>query len=576
MTGCRTELAEPAGNNPPPDSERRIAAPIGTSPTSPKPRAEIGSLESDWFEDVTGQSGVDFSYRNGEESGNYFILESLGGGVALLDYDRDGDLDIFFTGGGTVGNTAEKIRGWPSALYRNEGAWKFVDVTEEAGVGQSSAYTHGCAVGDFDCDGWPDLLICGYGGCRLFQNMADGRFRDVTNASGLMVVGEESGWNTTAVFADFDRDGAPNIYIVRYLQWSPESDLICKNRQGKREICSPGRFVGASDSLFRNQGNGRFEDASSDVGLLPNGNGLGAVAADLNGDGWIDLYVANDESNNFLYLGQPDLNWQENGLAAGVATNEYGMHDGSMGVDVGDYDGDGKPDLWVTNFESEDNGLYGNLGDGTFTQMTTLTGLAGQSRSLVGFGTGLVDMDLDGWLDIFVVNGHVFYGRGQAPYLQPGQLFRNREGQRFENLSQAGGVYFRGRHAARGAAVGDLDNDGAADLVVTHQNAPVTLLRNRRPASAYTRVQLTGTRSDRQAVGAVVSTQFEERQLVRFVRSGGGYFSHSDQRIVFPCAEESAEVTVLWPQGQREVFRGLSPGVTHQLVEGRGESQSSP
>ncbi|MBP90716.1 MAG: hypothetical protein CMJ64_29060 [Planctomycetaceae bacterium] len=536
----------------------------------PQPADGVG--HDDWFEDITGQSGVDFTYRNGQESGNYSILESLGGGVAMLDYDRDDDLDLFFSGGGTVGNAADQIRGRPSALYRNDGDWSFVDVTKESGIGQSTAYTHGCAVGDFDCDGWPDLLVCGYGGCRLLQNMADGRFRDVTNMCGLMVSGEENDWNTTPAIADFDRDGTPDFYIVRYLDWSPESDVVCRDRQGRREVCSPGRFVGASDRLYQNLGNGRFEDVSADASLLPNGNGLGAVATDLNGDGWIDLYVANDESNNFLYLGQPDLKWQETGLAAGVATNEYGMHDGSMGVDAGDYDGDGEPDLWVTNFESEDNGLYRNLGDGTFTQTTTSTGLAGQSRGLVGFGTGLIDLDLDGWLDIFVVNGHVFYGGGQAHYLQPAQLFRNRKGRRFEDVSQAGGVYFRGKHAARGAAVGDLDNDGSADLVITHQNAPVTLLRNRRSPSAFLRVQLTGTQSDRQAVGAVVTTDFEGRPLVRFVRSGSGYFSHSDQRIIFPCSEESADVTVVWPRGQREVFRGLGLGVTHQLVEGRGES----
>lgn len=528
--------------------------------------------DDDWFEDVTRQSGVDFTYRNGQQGNNFFILESLGGGVALLDYDGDGDLDLFIAGGGTISEAPAVIRGLPGAMFRNTGDWTFVDVTREAGLDDPGDYSHGCAVGDFDGDGWPDLLLCCYGGCRLYCNTGDGHFRDATPDSGLA----RDGWNTAAAWADFDRDGLPDLYVARYLEWSPETAAACRNRRGQREICSPGRYRGANDRLYRNRGDGTLEDMTARAGLEPAGNGLGVVAADFNADGLVDLYVANDETNNRLYLGRPDAKFQETGMAAGVATNEYGMHDGSMGVDAGDFDEDGDADLWTTNFEAEDNGLYRNLGDATFAPATTVAGLAGHSRRLVGFGTGLEDFDGDGRLDIFVVNGHVFYAGGQAPYLQPPQLFRNADGQRFENVSHRAGTYFRGSHAARGAAVGDLDNDGDPDLVVLHQNAAATLLKNRRQPQNYLRLRLVGTRSEPLAVGAVVRVTFQGRQLTRFVRGGAGYFSHSDQRILLPAAgREPVRVTVSWPSGLREVFPRVSPNQTQTLIEGRGEPAAS-
>lgn len=535
------------------------------------PDAAETLIDNDWFEDITGPSGVDFTYRNGQPGNNFFILESLGGGVALLDYDGDGDLDLFIAGGGTISRSPAVIRGLPCAMYRNTGDWTFVDVTQESGLDDAGHYSHGCAVGDFDGDGWPDLVLCCYGGCRLYRNTGDGHFRDVTQASGIAL----DGWNTAAVWADIDRDGLPDLYVARYLQWAPEIAATCRNRSGQREICSPGRYQGADDRLFRNRGDGTLEDITTQAGIEPAGNGLGVVAADFNADSRIDFYVANDETNNRLYLGQPDSTFKESGMAAGVATNEYGMHDGSMGVDLGDFDDDGDADLWTTNFEAEDNGLYRNLGDATFAPATTVTGLAGHSRRLVGFGTGLADFDGDGRLDIFVVNGHVFYAGGQAPYLQDAQLFRNPDGKRFENISRQGGTYFRQSHAARGAAVGDLDNDGALDLVVVHQNAPVALLRNRRRPHDYVRLRLVGTRSEPRAVGAVVRTEFEGRQVTRFVRAGAGYFSHSDQQILLPASGGApVRVTVFWPSGLREVFPNVLPNQTQTLSEGRGDQET--
>jgi hypothetical protein len=523
--------------------------------------------QNDWFEDVTEKSGINFQYRNGREGACHFILESLGGGVAMVDYDRDGDLDLFFTGGGVIGGSPPAVTGLPSGLFRNDGNLRFVDVSEEAGFQHAGDYSHGVSVVDFDQDGFPDLFVCCYGQSRLYRNTRDERFQDVTGQAGLSA----RGWNTAAAWGDIDADGWPDLYVARYLDWSPEKDRPCL-KNGIRDLCGPRSYGGVIDCLYRNQGNGTFEDISQQAGLIP-GNGLGVVAADLNNDGRIDFYTANDESNNHLYLGNPELPLTEAALISGVATNEYGMPDGSMGVDVGDVNGDGNPDLWTTNFEREDNGLYCSDGNGLFRSATLTSGLAGHSRLQVGFGTALADFDGDGWLDIFVTNGHVFYHGRESAYRQQAQLFRNDAG-RFENVSAAGGTYFRSDHVGRGAAIGDLDNDGALDLVVVHQNESVSILRNRTPPKHFVRVRLQGTQSDRDAIGAVASIRSSGRTLMRWVRSGAGYFSHSDQRILFAVDDDApVDVTVDWLGRGREVFGNLKVGETHELVEGRGKSE---
>jgi hypothetical protein len=547
-------------------TERAVSPAVANGEPSDTVRAD------DWFEDVTERTGIQFSYRNGREGGRYYILETLGGGVALFDFDRDGGLDVFCTGGGTItaAPSPPVLAGLPAAIFRNQGSWQFADVTEPAGFAAASDYSLGCAVVDFDADGWEDLFVCCYGRSRLFRNMGDGTFGEAADAGQLPAFG----MGTTAAWADIDHDGLPDLFLARYIDWTPAVDVECRNADGTRDVCGPASYAGTTPLVFHNGGDGGFENWSARVGLKGNSRGLGVLAADLNADGWVDFYIANDESPKQLYPGAPDLPWVETGVLAGVAFNEYGVEEGSMGVDVGDVDGDGRPDLWVTNFENEDNALYHNVGSGTFHHASVRFGLSGVSRMNVGFGTTLSDLDSDGWLDIVVLNGNPLYEIGNSPFKQLPQLFRNQAGRRFENVSPRGGTYFRQAHAGRALAVGDIDGDGALDLVAGHLNDPVRILRNRRPPPNFVRVRLRATRGETSAVGARVRlADFRGQPIDRYVARGGGYFSHSDSRLVFPVelGADVVDITVDWPGRRPEIFRGLAAGRTHDLVEGRGE-----
>jgi hypothetical protein len=534
--------------------------------TQREPRAD------DWFEEVTAQSGIEFAYRNGCEAGLYTLLETIGGGLAMLDYDRDGDMDLFFAGGGGLTKEPLAVQGRSSALFRNEGQWRFTDVTTEAGFGAEDLYTHGCAVGDYDRDGFPDILLSGYGGCRLYRNQQGKSFADETTASGL----DCPGWNTAVAWADFDRDGWLDLYITRYLQWKP-ADRTCVHEHAAgnvRDVCGPYVFDGAGDQLWRNRGSGTFEEVTDAAGLATDHRGLGVVAADFDEDGWIDFYVVNDTDENDLYLGGPNLPFDSVGALAGVAFDPLGIMEGSMGVDAGDFDGDGQADLFCTNYEREDNSLMRKVGPRDFLNVSDTTGLIGKSRSYVGWGTGFADFDSDGWLDLFVMNGHALYERPQSPYFQPAQLLHNQQGRRFEEITDRAGPYFSVPHAGRGAAVGDLDDDGGLDLVIVHQNDPVTILRNRQPPEHWVRLALRGETSNPSAIGAKVTVDDGARMLTRWIRGGGGYLSHFDARIVVPLpSAEPAEVNVVWPSGKAETFSQLAAGETHELVEGCGQSQ---
>lgn len=525
----------------------------------------------DWFEDVSERARIDFAYQNGREAGRFYFIEALGGGLAMLDFDLDGDVDLFFVGGGQFSKAPAppRIDGRPCRLYRNDGGWNFVEVTLAAQLSEAPDYSNGCTVTDFDNDGFPDLFVCCYGRSRLYRNEGDGAFVEATDATRLPA----QGLSVIAAWGDIDRDGLADLFLARYTNWSPETDVSCVNNLGIRDLCGPNQYDGTIGQFFHNRGDGSFGDWSQRVGLKGNSKGLGLVAGDFNGDGWIDFYLANDGTANQLYFGTPE-GLEEVGISAGVATGETGLEEGSMGTAVGDVDGDGLPDLWVVNFVNEDNSLYRNLGGGLFKHSTVPMGLSGISRSRVRWGTSLTDFDGDGWLDIVVLNGGHSYVSDQATFEEAPQLFQNRAGRRFDEISDRGGSYFRRRHAGRGCAVGDLDDDGAPDVVAVHDNAPVGILRNRHVLSDYVSVRIRATHGARDAVGARVSLVGSgPHQQVQFVVSGAGYASCSDDRLIFrttPTAT-TADMIVDWPGRGREWFRGLALRQTHTLVEGRGE-----
>jgi hypothetical protein len=538
---------------------------------------------------------VEFTYRNGEEADQYTILESLGGGVALLDYDGDGLLDLFIPGGGTFNGPEHKtIQGYPGRLYRNLGGWKFQDVTAQVGLNQPVFYTHGCAVADYDRDGWPDLLVTGYGRLALYHNEPDGkggrRFREVSKAAGL----PEGLWTTGAAWGDLDGDGFPDLYLCQYLGWSFANHPRCPAFDPKypAEVCPPRVFAGLPHKLYRNNGNGTFTDVSQQAGLRPYtgdpakdqepGKGLGVVIGDVDGDGKPDIYVANDTVDNFLYLNRSTgkkLRLEEVGLERGVARDDKGMPDGSMGVDLGDFDRSGRPAIWVTNFENEMHALYRNLGNGQFLFCTPASGIAAIGQLYVGFGTAFVDLDNRGWEDLVVVNGHVLRHPPRGTPRQLAVILHNQGGGRFVEITRQGGDYFQHAHMGRGLVVGDLDNDGRPDLVICHSNEPVVLLRNQAETGHHwLGVSLVG-RQHRDIAGARVVLETDGARLTRFAKGGGSYLSSSDRRLLFGLGESGQvrRLTVSWPWGDTQTWDGSRLAVDRywRLVEGQAEPEAT-
>ncbi len=575
------------------EKDRPPAVDTTCPPDAAPALADVGGPP--FFEDVTASSGVHWSFRNGEEAGHFAILESLGGGVALLDYDGDGLLDLFLIGGGWFDKTeAEyhknpavkpRIRGYPCKLYRNRGNFRFQDVTEEAGLAGIDFYSHGAAVADCNRDGWPDLLVTGYGRVALFKNVPGGgggrKFVEVTREAGL--AGGIT-WATSAAWADLDGDGWPDLYVCQYVTWSFDHHPVCSMDRKTRDVCSLSMFDGLPHKLYRNNGDGTFTDVSKAVGLKPPGadasKGLGVLMVDLNGDSRPEVYVGNDRADNFLYLNESTpgrLRLTEVGMDSGTARNDQGGQPGSMGVDAADYDGSGRPSLWVTNFQDQLHLLLGNVshaGTPLFVHRGTAAGMGMINRSYVGWGTAFLDLDHHGWEDLVVVNGHVLQfpevlnsTRKQLPV-----LLRNGGTGRFQEWTPRGGSYFQAPHAGRGLAAGDLDNDGRPDLVISHVNEPAAVLRNVAGGdNHWLGVELCRAgRAD--VVGARVVLEAGGRTQTRFARGGGSYLSSSDRRLVFGLAgaERVGRLTVTWPDGRTEHWDGLAVDRYHRLTQGSG------
>lgn len=536
------------------------------------------------FADVASGSGLDFTYRNGEEADQYSILESLGGGVGLIDYDQDGRLDVFLTGGGYFdGPKKQQILGHPNRLFRNLGDWKFHDVTAEVGLKLPLFYGHGCAVGDCDNDGWPDLLVTGYGRLALFHNDGGRKFVETTEAAGLMIP-RDVHWSTGAAWGDLDGDHDLDLFVGHYINWSFQSHPRCPG-YGPNEpvdLCPPDRFEALPPHLFLNDGNGTFREAGQTAGLRP-GKALGVLLADLNQDGKLDIYVANDAINNHLYLNQGGVKFVESGVERGAAASESGVPDGSMGVDAADLRGTGQLSLFVTNYQQQAHALYRNDGRGYFDHASSLAGIRAIGQNFVGWGIGFIDFDHDGGEDLVFTHGHVIrhpsppQTLAQRPvlmkYLQtPG----DNEGEgTFEDASLSAGEYFQHPRRGRGLALGDLDNDGRTDLVISHINSPAVLLKNIAASNhAWLGVELVG-KPHRDPIGAKLLLEAGGRRLGRVIKGGGSYLSANDRRIVFGLADakEVERLSVRWPSGETQSWSGKDLGVNQyvRLTEGKPE-----
>lgn len=547
LGGCQTSSETPSESDSPlPDTTVTEVSGVPGIEAESDSSTTAGRLR---FSDQTELSGIAFVYRNGEEAGHFSILESLGGGVAAMDLDRDGDDDLCFAGGGHFA-ADQRIEGNANGMFRNRGNWKFDDVSLVSGVSAARYYSHGIARTDYDDDGFPDFLVTGYGGVELLHNLGDGTFENVPAAvSGL----QDSLWSSSAAWADLNNDGFPDLYVAHYVDWSFQNDPFCKAAApNDREICPPRSFNGLPDILYMNTGDGGFREKPVGEGIAADGKGLGVVAADMNRDGSVDLYVANDTVPNFLFQNDGAADFSDVSLLSGTSLSDRGVPDGSMGVDVCDFNNDGMPDVWVANYERETSALYQNAGNMIFRHVSQRTGINAAGGLYVGWGTCIQDFDLDGDEDLFVSNGHVIRYPTNAPLMQQPLLFENLAGKRFRNAAVEAGPWFQEHHMGRGAAAADLDNDGDVDLAVSRTNAEATLLRNdSEPAGGWVQVELSGTISSREPVGARVELKSGSTTITRFVKGGGSYGSTNSTRVFFgvPAGDALPSLTIHWPGG---------------------------
>ena len=550
----------------------RVEAAVKTVPAPPAPRP-ADAASSFQFRDVTATSGVKFVHTSGRDALKHFPNAS-GSGVAMLDYDGDGRLDLFFASTRNLPLGAPNLsRG--CALYRNLGGFRFEDVTARAGVGHRG-FASGVAVGDVDGDGRPDLYLACYGGNVLYINLGDGTFRDATASSGAAA----GGWCTGAAFLDYDGDGKLDLYVTRYGEWADTVDHpFCGDAaKGVRVFCSPYSITPVRHALFKGRGDGTFVETTETAGVdRHDGRGFGVVSADLNGDDKTDLYVANDGCPNFLYLNRGDGTFEDVSESSGAATNEAGDVQGSMGVDAQDVDGDGRPELLVTNFRGQYTTLYQNLDGRNFQDVSARAGLVKDSLPYVGWGCALADFDNDGLPDVFVVNGELddnLRDVGQeVDYEMPAVLWRNLGKRKFVRAADPG-PFFRAKHPARGAAFGDLDDDGDLDVVISMMDKPPAILSNESRGGHWVRIDLRPTRVNRSAIGATVEVHAGGRLFQRLRKGGESYVSANDPRPLVGLGAIDAidRIEVRWPGGARTVLKHPAVDATHVVTDAGGDA----
>ena len=538
----------------------------------------LGAQAPVTFADVAVRAGIQVTNLN-DPTPEKYLPETMGSGAALFDYDGDGWLDIFLMDGGSIANpqVASRAR---HRLYRNRRNGTFQDVTTPSGI-QHHGYGMGVCAGDYDGDGRVDLYLTNFGPDVLYRNRGDGTFVDVSRAAHV----DTDGWSTSCAFADLDLDGDLDLFVTKYLDARLDKNPVCGDvRSGRRSYCHPLAFKPLQNVLYRNEGNGTFTNLSEQSGIAKlAGNGLGVVIADFDDDQLPDVFVANDALPNFLFFNEGAWRFTEAGLLAGVAVAADGKARAGMGTDAADYDGDGRLDLIVTNHEFETTSLYRNLGGRLFAYVTGESGIAVPTRPYVGFGVVFTDYDNDGALDVALVNGHVLDNTAQlfpgSTHAQRKLLFRNMGTRRFIEVAKSSGSGFAADKVGRGLAVGDIDNDGDQDLLVTNNGGPVELLRNDGGnASNSLLVQLVGRTSNRDGIGARVRITAGGRTQVREVKAGSSYLTHSDVRQHFGLgrSERVAQLEIRWPNGRTEVVRDVEANQIVTIREGEGIVKRAP
>jgi hypothetical protein len=509
--------------------------------------------------------GVDFQYQNGESAWLVAMIESNGGGIAVMDFDRDGQWDLFIPGGGRLSGEKLPIM-VDNGLFHQRSDFRFANVASNAKCNQGVCYSFGAAAGDWDGDGFTDLFISGYGGQQLLRNQGDGTFEDATAQAGF----HHRGWSSSAAWFDLENDGDLDLYISHYGVWSPQLEKQCLNAQGEIDRCAPADFAGEPDELWINQGDGTFRDHSERFRNFAY-RGIGVVACDWDHDGDTDLYVSNDEDPNtlFINLGQGEL--EESGAKSGTSLGSRNIVDGSMGLAVGDFDGNLKPDILVTNYQNEYCELYLNQGNNYFSLGTRSSGLMALGQAVVGWGTAFVDVDQDADEDLIVIAGHTSRRPVKSTNLQKPYLLENIQGKRLASIGESAGDFFRQVHAGRGLAIGDLDSDGDVDFVVSMLEQPVEVVVNdSQDLGNYLLVDLIGTNANRDAIGAWIEVDLQDRKCIKHAIGGGSYASThaSTLHVGLGKREQISSILIHWPDSQVQRLENVPANHRITVVQG--------